>query len=310
MELAGIAFVKIVEMFLILLLGVLLYRLKIIDAATNKKLSNLLLMVVTPILIFTSYQMEFTKALFRGWLETFFLSVLAFAIVILASRFLVPKSRKWDTDLERIGLIYSNCGYIGVPLLSELLGAEGVFYMTVFMTVFNVLVWTQGVTLLSGKSSLRQVLKNLCSPMVIAVFLGLLFFFLQIPLPKLLREPMEMVSNINTPLAMIVAGASLADTNLLAMIKNARLYLVAFLKLIACPLIFILLIGWFHWNELPLMTVYIATACPVGTTATLLAIHCGRNDHYATQMLAVSTVFSILTIPLMLMLYSWMPFAK
>lgn len=310
MELAGTALVKITEMFLILLLGAVLAKLNIIDSQTNKKLSNLLLMVVTPMLILSSYQMEFTMELLYGWLEALLLTILAFAIVIISSRFLVPKSEKWDVPLERIGLIYSNCGYIGVPLLSVLFGAEGVFYMTVYMTVFNILVWTQGVTLLTGKGSLKQMLKNLCSPMVISVFVGLFLFFTQLPIPSLLSNPIQMVGNINTPLAMIVAGASLADTNILQMLKTARIYLISALKLIVCPLLFIMIVGWFHWTELPLMTVYIATACPVGTTATLLALRYGRDNSYSTQLLAVSTILSIVTIPLMLMFHSWMLFVS
>ncbi len=302
MELAWIALEKIAEMFLILLAGYLLSRCGLIDTETNRKLSNLLLMFVSPFLIFVSYQMDFSQELLTGWLQTLFFSILAFALTILATRFVIPGSSRYDKSLERISVIYSNCGYIGLPLLDALFGQQGVFYMTVYMTVFNVLAWTQGVMLLDSKREFRQMAKNLCSPMIIGVALGALCFFCQIRLPESLLNPMTSIGNMNTPLAMLIAGASLAEADLLQMLRKGRLYLISAIKLLFCPLLFLATAIWFPFGNLPLTTVFLGAACPSGTLATLFALRYGRDNAYATELLAISTVLSILTIPLMILI--------
>lgn len=301
MELAWIALEKIAEMFLILWAGYLLSRCGLINTETNRRLSNLLLMFVSPFLIFVSYQMDFSGELLTGWLQTLFFSILSFGLTIFATRFVIPGSSLYDKSLERISVIYSNCGYIGLPLLDALFGQQGVFYMTVYMTVFNVLAWTQGVMLLDRKRDIRQMAKSLCSPMVIGVALGVLCFFCQIRMPEILLNPMTAIGDMNTPLAMLIAGASLAEADLLQMLRKGRLYLISAIKLFFCPLLFLAAAIWFPFGDLPLTTVFLGAACPSGTLATLFALRYNRDNAYATELLAISTVLSILTIPLMIL---------
>jgi len=303
MELALISLEKIVEMAFMLLLGVMLFRVGIIDSEMNKKLSNFLLLFVCPFLLFTSLQVDLTPERLRGFGQAFALSAVCFASAILMTRFLVPKSQKYDTALERICLIYSNCGFIGLPLLNALFGRDGVLYMTAYMVWFNFLLWTQGVGLFEKKKQgIRSMLVNLRTPVIISILIGLVFFFTGLRMPALLESPMEMIGNMNTPLAMLVAGVSLAESDIAAMLRKTRIYYISFLKLFVCPLLVLLLAGWAGFDELPFMTVYIAAACPSGTSGTLFALRYGRDNHYATELLAVTTVLSIVTIPAMILL--------
>lgn len=306
MDLALISLEKIVEMFLILVLGVVLYRCGLITSEMNRGLSNLLLMFVAPFLVFVSYQMDFTTQLMSGWIQTFLLSVLSFLLTIFMTRFVIRKSGNYDREIERICVIYSNCGYIGLPLLNALFGQQGVFYMTVYMTVFNLFTWTQGVSLVSGNKNFRQAVRNLFSPMVIGVLLGVICFFGRIHLPDILLNPMRAIGDMNTPLAMLVAGASLAETDIKKMLIKVRIYWISFIKLILCPLLFFLAAFWFRFEELPLMTVFLGAACPAGTTGTLFALRYHRDNVYATELLAVSTILSILTIPMMILVKNFL----
>ncbi|WP_434309792.1 AEC family transporter [Hominifimenecus sp. rT4P-3] len=306
MDLALISLEKIAEMFLILVMGIVLYRCGLITSDMNRRMSNLLLMFVAPFLVFSSYQMEFTSELLYGWLQTFILTILSFILTIFMTRVIIRKRPGYDRDLERICIIYSNCGYIGLPLLNALFGQQGVFYMTVYMTVFNILVWTQGVMLISGKKDFRQALRNLLSPMVIGVLLGVICFFGRIHLPDILLNPMRSIGEMNTPLAMLVAGASLAETDIKKMLKKYSIYWISLVKLVFCPLLFFICAVWFRASELPFMTVFLGAACPVGTTGTLFALRYGRDNAYATELLAVSTVFSIFSIPLMILVKNFL----
>ena len=135
---AGIVLEKIIEMAVILLCGVLAYKTGLIDKASTKSFSNVLLMLVSPLLVFQSYQMDFEPRLFYGLLQTLFVSFVTFLVcIILAEIFM--KGDPARQQIEKMTAIYSNCGFIGIPLINGILGAEGVFYMTAYVTVFNVL---------------------------------------------------------------------------------------------------------------------------------------------------------------------------
>ena len=135
---------KIIEMFIILIVGVLAYKTGLIDKNTTAKLSNLLLMLISPLLIFQSYQMDFDTKLLYGLLFTVFASSITFACCIILSHFII-KGEAEKKSVEKIAIIYSNCAFIGIPLINGILGSEGVFYMTAYTTVFNILFWTHGV---------------------------------------------------------------------------------------------------------------------------------------------------------------------
>lgn len=124
---AGIVLEKIIEMAVILLCGVLAYKTGLIDKASTKSFSNVLLMLVSPLLVFQSYQMDFEPRLFYGLLQTLFVSFVTFLVcIILAEIFM--KGDPARQQIEKMTAIYSNCGFIGIPLINGILGAEGVLY--------------------------------------------------------------------------------------------------------------------------------------------------------------------------------------
>ena len=130
---------KIIEMFIILLVGVIIYKAKIINDVSTKHLSNVLLLLVSPLLIIQSYQIDFNRELLQGLIWAFAASFLTFLFMIVASEFLCHGDRN-RSSVEKIAVSYSNSGFIGIPLISGVLGDKGVFYMTAYITVFNLLV--------------------------------------------------------------------------------------------------------------------------------------------------------------------------
>lgn len=302
MELAIIACEKIVNMFFILLLGALIYKKKIVDKEMVNKLSDLLLMVIAPILIITSFQIEFDYKMLLELFQAFALAILSFIILISLVHFVIRKSEKRDYLIERMSTVYSNCGFIGFPLIYGLFGKIGVFYMTGFFTVFNLFFWTHGIVCISGRTTKKETLKRLCNPSIIAVSIGIILFGLRITIPGLFLEPMEMIADINTPMAMIVAGATLAQQDLRCSIKNLRIYYLTFLKLILFPLLFLLVLIPFPINQTLAMTILVAVACPAGASTTLLAIKYDKDSGYASELFAMTTIFSIITIPLIVLI--------
>lgn len=292
---------QIVIMFIILLIGFGCSMKGLITKEGNKQLSAVALHIVNPLLIFMSYQSDYSSKLLRGLLWSFLLSGLSFAVTIGLSTLLIKKKRP-EHDLERFSAVYSNCGFIGIPLIRGIYGDEGVLYLTAYITLFNILIWTHGLMTMKGSKDMKSFLNSLKAPSVVAVFIGLIFYLLQIRLPDFLRTSLQYVSDMNTPLAMLIAGSAAAQTNVVKALKNSGLYIVAALKLVALPLAAMALLHFIPAPHMVQMVVLIASACPVATTGTMFAIQYDKNPERCSEFFAVTTLLSGLTLPVVTML--------
>ncbi|WP_295105768.1 AEC family transporter [Ruminococcus sp.] len=292
---------QIVIMFIILLIGFGCSMKGLITKEGNKQLSAVALHIVNPLLIFMSYQSDYSSKLLRGLLWSFLLSGLSFAVTIGLSTLLIKKKRP-EHDLERFSAVYSNCGFIGIPLIRGIYGDEGVLYLTAYITLFNILIWTHGLMTMKGSKDMKSFLNSLKAPSVVAVFIGLIFYLLQIRLPDFLRKSLQYVSDMNTPLAMLIAGSAAAQTNVVKALKNSGLYIVAALKLVALPLAAMALLHFIPAPHMVQMVVLIASACPVATTGTMFAIQYDKNPERCSEFFAVTTLLSGLTLPVVTML--------
>ncbi len=291
--------VKIAEMFILLLMGVMSYKGGLIDEGSSKKLSNFLLMVVCPCLIIHSYQIEYRPELLRGLMLCLLFSAISLALDVVIAQAAIRPGSGPDTAIDRMGVIYSNCGFIGIPLIEGVLGKEGVFYVTAYLTMFNILIWTHGVSLMQKGSSIRENLKNLNTPTIYAIILGLLLFFLQIRIPDILLNPIASIGGMNTPLAMLVAGVSLAQSKLLQSLKSRRTYFISLMKLIVIPLATLLMLVLLKAERNTAYVVFICAACPTGAMTTMFALKYNRDARYASEMFCTTTFFSMITMPVL-----------
>ena len=289
---------KIIEMFMILLVGVIIYKGKIIDDVSTKHLSNVLLLLVSPLLIVQSYQIDFNKKLLYGLLWALLASFLTFLFMIIVSEFLFHGDKN-RSSVEKIAVSYSNSGFIGIPLISGVLGDKGVFYMPDYITVFKVLRWTHGVVLMGDSKDLKGAWKNFLSPAIIAVIVGIILFLFQLRLPQFIENPLEMIASMNTPLGMIVAGANLAQGNILKSLKNKRLYYLSFIKLIVYPLVGLVILWLLPLGFEVAFTVFIAVACPAGASVVMFAQRYDRDAYYGSEIFVITTLLSAITLPLL-----------
>ena len=297
MSLAVIALNQILVMFLIMVLGFLCFKLKIINHETNKKLSDFLLLIVNPLLIFNSYQRDFNKELFQGLLVSFVLALVSHIVAIGIAQLLVRGKANKDLPLERFSCIYSNCGFMGIPLINSLYGSEGVFYLTAYMTVFNLLIWTHGVIMMTGQRSIKAMFKTLISPTFIAIVIGFALFLLDIRVPEVLYRSMDYVASMNTPLAMIIAGVTLAQSEIKKVLFKRRIYLVILMKQILIPAVLVLLYYRLPLNQEIITTAVLAAGCPVAATGMLFALRYHKNHLYASELYSISTMAALVTIP-------------
>lgn len=307
MSLAFTAFNQIMIMFIMIIIGAICYKTKLIDKETNKKLADLVLMVVNPLVIFISYQREFETELVKGLLISLLIAAVTHIFGILAVSLLIRRKKNKDAAvLERFAAVYSNCGFIGIPLVNGIFGSEGVFYLTAYMTIFNLVVWTHGVITVSGKSDKKSIVKALLSPSVIATLSGFILFIFRILLPDPIYEAINYVAGMNTPLAMMVAGATIIQTDLKKLLLKVRVYYVAFLKLLLLPVAVLLIFSIFNIPRIVLLTSVLAAGCPTAVTINLFALRFGKDYKYASELFAVTTILCSLTIPLVMIIANYL----
>lgn len=294
-------FEQLIKMFFIMLLAFLCYRVKIVSQEGNRSMSNLLLMVVNPCVILTVYQTAYDPELVRGLLLAFAAAAVSHILAVITATFLIRSAGRPDYSIERFSAVYSNCGFIGIPLIGSILGDTGIFYLTAYIVMFNLFSWTHGIMLMEKKFSVKGLKEGLLSPMFIATIAAVILFFLQIRIPGVLLDAMDYVADMNTPLAMMVAGFSVAQSDLGKMLRKVRLYFVCAIKLLIIPFLMIPVLMLMRLPQDVSVSMLIATACPAAVSGTMFAIRYKQDYTYASEIFALSTVLSIVTIPLVIM---------
>ena len=292
-----------VIMLILICLGILCYKIGIISESGSKELSRLALLVINPIVIFMAYQKKLEARLLKGFAAALLLGVISFFIAAIISYTAVRKKKNRETDKERFSCVYSNCSFMGIPLIQALLGSEGVFYLTAYLTAFNILVWTHGVIMMSGQKSMKNIVNALTSSSVIAICLGFIFFMTGLRLPGFLGNTLDLVGSMNTPVAMIVAGATIARTNILKALKNPRIYYITFLTLILIPAVVAMVFSFIPADKTVELSVLIAVSAPAATMCTMFSLRYDRNSLYASEIFAVTTLASVITMPAIVSLY-------
>ena len=158
MEYSILVLKQSVIMFLIACIGIICYKTKIITKDAQKFFSTFVLKVVIPCFAFISFQVELSAELISGMLAALLLSVVSHILLILLSMIVIRKKEGTEYAIERFSLIYTNCGFMGIPLISGVFGQEGALYATIYLTVFNILVWTHGVMIMKNQFSLKELL--------------------------------------------------------------------------------------------------------------------------------------------------------
>ena len=284
-----------------MVIGLLCAKVNLIDEETNKKLSAFLLLLVNPLVIFISYQRPFEVALLKGLFIAIGLSVLTFAINLLVTHTLYFKKDGKIEAIEKYACIYSNSGFIGIPLIQGVFGSEGVFYLTAFLTVSNLLMWTHGVMVMSGVKDRSLIKKAFLAPAFLATITGFITFLLKVEMPRVLMQPLEILGGTNTALAMIIAGVTISKANIGKIVKVMRVYKVCLIRLIVIPF---LMIGIFSLTSYPktiIGTIIIAAACPIAANIILFAYRYDRDSLYASELFVASTIFSLATMPLLML---------
>ena len=299
---------EIAQLFLILLAGFVLVRAGLLRAADSKVLSVILVYLVIPCVIIDAFQIGDTPAI-RAGLAVSFAAAAAIHLLFLVLTGLLRRFLGLDA-IERATAIYSNAGALVIPLVQALLGQEYVIYSCAFIIVQLVLLWTHGSMILRGAGALswKAILTNVN---LLSIAAGAVLYAGRIPLPAVLSGAMDDMGALMGPLGMLLAGMAIAESPLRQLVCTPRYYLTAALRLVVYPLAALVLL-WATGMAalLPdgraiLMTVYLAAITPACTTITSMVQLYGQDAGKSSALYVMSTLLSIVTMPLMLAVFDW-----
>lgn len=297
---------KILSLFLIMLLGYAMVSSGLLRAADSKVLSLISLYLVMPCVILSSFQVEFSSEVLEGLLLALAAAVLLHAGLIVLTE-IFGKVLHLD-PVEKDSLVYSNAGNLIIPIVTSVLGPEWVIYSSAFLSVQLFLLWSHGKQVLCGEKGL-DLKKLLTNINMLAILVGVLLFVFRIQLPSLLEDAVDSVSAMVGPLAMIILGMLIASMNLKRLLQYRRLWWVTLLRLVVLPLIcmcflkFSGLAGVLPEGKTILLISLLAVCTPSASTITQMAQVYGKDADYASAINVTTTIFCIVTMPLMVALY-------
>ncbi len=295
---------QVLTLFLLIAAGALCAKTRLLDDTAAKAMANLVLYVATPAVIIKSCIRPFDATLLWGFLTVMAVAAVNHLVLILIARFAFRNPAEGRRQVLRCATVFSNAGYMAIPLQQAILGDDGVFYCAAYVIVFNVFLWTYGLMEMSGQRRLspRQILLN---PGVIGVVVGLVLFAFSIPVPTLLQDGIGHLAALNTPIPMIIIGYYLAKSDLLAALKDKAGWLCIALRLVGMPLLSLaaLLLCGVRGDVLTACMICIAT--PVATACTMFAARFDRDAVLSVNLVSLSTLLSVVTIPLMVVLTNY-----
>lgn len=293
---------NVLVMLFLMLIGYIFTKKGIFTSDGIKQMTELALRVAVPCLIINSYQREFNLEMAKNLGFAMLFTVVIHIVYMLIVTVVFKKREDKKDRISKFSAVYSNCGFMALPLIQAIYGDEGVFYAVAYVTVFNILYWTHGIYIYTKDIKQLSVKKIIFNPGVLGAIIGITLFVAQITLPAPIGKTVGFMASINTPIPMIVLGTYLVNLNIKQTLKNGSLWAVTLLRLIILPVITMFALKLLGWDDIISMPLILASASPVAAVATLFAVRYGLDSEYSTQAVSFTTLLSVITIPLVMML--------
>ena len=293
-------FTQVFILFILILVGYIATKKNLIDSSLTKKLSKLIMNIFLPCMIINSMQLEYSPTILKKVLLLILISLLIYAIsFLIAIIFKAISKSKNDIGVYQFAILFSNVGFMGYPIVEAILGKDAIFYAAIFNIPFNLLIMTLGVFVICKENNNYSFyFKSLINPVIISIFIGLSLFILNIKLPYIINRPIELLGNITTPLSMIVIGSMLCLSSISECVRNKKLYIVSFIRLILMPILIYFILKGIVYDKLLFSIPIVIVSMPVASNTAILSSEYNANDKLASQLVFMSTLFSILTIPI------------
>lgn len=289
------------ELFIMMMIGYVLYKTGILDKNTNEKITKLILYVTMPALIVDSVLEQSQKPSENIVLMTFVVSTVMYIVlpVIGIAMAKLIRADKKQQGLYAFMLTYSNIGYMGFPVIASLFGSTAVFYTAIVNILFSITSFSIGVVLLKygGSTNAEFDVKKLLKPGVLFSAFAIVIYALDLKFPVVVSDTFNSLGKVTTPLAMMLMGSTLASMSIRQIFGEIKIYVFCFIKQAVLPVCLYPVVKFFISDALLFGVVMVLLMMPVGTNAVMFSIEYEGDEKLAAKSVFVSTVLSMITIP-------------
>ncbi len=279
--------------FGIMAVGLLLRRLGIVGPQARKDLTAVVLNVILPCNIITSFMTEVSSGLIRDCIQVFLISVVIQLAALLYGKILARGESEARAMNIRYGIICSNAGFLGNPVAEGVFGPVGLMLASIYLIPQRIMMWSEGLAIYSGTANKKEtVRKVLTHPCVIACFIGILLMLTGYEPPAIILTPVRTIGRCNTAMSMLVIGLILAEIDLKDMIDRSVIRYTIH-RLVIIPLAILLILKLLPVSPLVRGLSVLLAAMPAGATTSMLASKYERDPQFAVKLVVFSTLCSI-----------------
>lgn len=303
---------QVASLFVLMGFGAAMRRFKLIGESAVDGMVNMLILVVTPCLIVDVFQRPFDSAALSSLGLALAISILGHVAVIILALLVV---RHRDENIRKpllLAAVFSNAGFMGIPLEQAVLGERGVFFGIVYVVAFNLFMWSWGLVTVKDSEKgaekrawgRREVFKMVFNPGTVGIALGLPLFIMSARLPTFIATPVHHMAALNTPIAMIVIGYGLCGAKLGPVLGNRAVWTASFVRLVAYPLLLVAALYPFRGrlDRDMMLALCIAASAPVAAMVSMFATKFHRDVDTGVAVVSGTTLLSILTMPVIIAL--------
>ena len=299
---------QVAILFALMAVGAALRKLKLLTDGGAEGMVNLLILIVTPCLIADVFQRPFSPEMLNSLGLAFLIAVLGHVAVIFLAYLAVRHRDENVCRPMRLAAVFSNAGFMGIPLEQAVLGDAGVFYGVVYVVVFNLVMWSWGYgTMKKEKGIVKSEKVNVhcfVNPGTVGLAFGLPLFFFSAKLPAVVGTPVHLIAGLNTPLAMMVIGYCLVGAKLRIVARMPVVYVAAAIRLVVYPLLVVAAMYPFrhHLDRNMMLAITVSASAPVAAMVSMFSTKFGRDVDTSVAVVSGSTLLSILTMPVIIAL--------
>jgi predicted permease len=289
---------KILSIFIIMAVGFVAKKIRAVDASFLRGLSAFMMNIALPFALLASLDRSIPKSVLPElgrmalWSMAIYAVEIAFATI--AYRHFPEHQRKVLSFIT----VFSNCAFMGLPVAQSVAGARGLMFASIYNLLYGVLIYTYGVSLFQEKAEPGQWKKVILNPGIIATILGVILWFLPFSLPSFLLESIGLMGKLQTPLAMFIVGANIADIPIEKALFGKAMFLSVAVRLVVMPLAVYGVIRMTGAQGTAPQIALILTAMPAAAQSVIMAEQQGGDSTFASEVVLATTVLSIVTIPL------------
>lgn len=292
-------FEQVLILFALMAFGYIFNKTKKLTKEACAYISDIVVTFVAPCVIIKSFIRSYEPEMLKMLFVALGLSGLLHIMMAVVSRLVLKDSDEKKRRVKNFASIFSNAGFIGLPLQQQILGGDGVFYGAAYIVMFNIIVWSYGVADMSGDRSAVTFKKLMVSPGIIGVVIGVICFVFSYKPPVVIYTVIDYVAAINVPLPMFVIGYYLADVDLLNAFRDKSLYLCMTLRLLVYPILAIVMLKLLNIDSTLAMSLVIAVSAPVGAMTSMFSEKFGADTELSVKLVSISTLISVITMPIM-----------